>query len=84
MDEDLPAYTNIMRHSNHAPAHRSEHTSFLENGKGHKFLTMSVNSRSVDPKSLPLFLERDVISGHVELNLEKPEALKGVIISVSF
>jgi hypothetical protein len=83
MDEVLPEYTT--RHSNHVvPVHRSAHTSFLENGKSHRFLTMTINSRSVDPKSLPLFLERDVISGHVELNLEKPEALKGVVISVSF
>lgn len=61
---------------------RSEHSSSLENGQGRKWLILAVKSRSANAASLPLYYEKDVISGRVELDLDKPETIKGVVVSV--
>lgn len=60
-----------------------DHEYSLENSKGHKWLSMSVKSRSTDPRSLPIYYERDIVTGRVQLNLDKPENIKGVVVSVS-
>lgn len=65
---------------------RSEHRYCLTNGKGkgadRPWLTLFVNSRSPKPKLLPLFIGKDTISGVVELDLEKPETIREVKVTV--
>ena len=61
---------------------RSEHLYFLERNGG-RWLSLSVQSRASSAKSLPVFQERDVIKGRIELDLKKPETIKGVTIAVS-
>ncbi|KAF7976619.1 hypothetical protein HWV62_2292 [Athelia sp. TMB] len=61
---------------------KSEYSSSLENARGRKWLILAVKSRSASPTSLPLYFEKDVITGRVELDLDKPETIKGVIVSV--
>lgn len=77
---ELPGY------SANAPqqpiAAQSDHSYALETTKGKKWLSLFVKSRSNDPKSLPLFYEKDVVSGRIELDLEKSETIKGLVISV--
>lgn len=65
---------------------RTRHRYCLTGGKGkgnHKpWLTLLVNSRSPRPKSLPLFIGKDAISGTVELDLPKPETVREVKVTV--
>jgi hypothetical protein len=63
---------------------RSEHRYCLTKGKGNDrpFLTLLVSSRSPRPKFLPLFIGKDSISGTVELDLEKPETIREVKVTV--
>ena len=65
---------------------RSEHRYCLTKGKGkgndRPWLTLFVSSRSPKPKLLPLFIGNDSISGTVDLNLEKPETIREVKVTV--
>jgi len=65
---------------------RSEHQYCLTNGKGkgndRPWLTLFVSSRSPKPKLLPLFIGNDSISGTVELDLENPETIRDVKVTV--
>ncbi len=54
----------------------------LTNDKGRTFLTLKVLSSAPAP-SLPTFLEGQPIGGKVILDLEKPESIKSISISVS-
>ena len=70
--------------SSSTSAIRSEHRYCLTKGKGNgrPFLTLLVSSRSPKPKLLPLFIGKDSISGTVELDLEKPETIREVKVTV--
>ncbi|KAH9847696.1 hypothetical protein C2E23DRAFT_847726 [Lenzites betulinus] len=74
-DADLPGY--VAR----APDH-TEHRYQLEDSKGRPWLWLNVKSRSREAKQLPLFFEHDTISGTVEVDLDKAEGSKGVLISI--
>ena len=54
----------------------------LEDGNGKKWLSLFVESRSPTSNSLPLVYEGDEIKGRIQLNARKPEALKGITITV--
>jgi len=66
---------------------RSEHKYCLTNGKGkgndRPWLTLFVGSRSPKSGFLPFFIGKDSISGTVELDLEKPETIREVKVTVS-
>jgi hypothetical protein len=70
--------------STSTPPIRSEHRYCLTKGKDNDrpFLTLLVSSRSPRPKLLPLFIGKDSISGTVELDLEKPETIREVKVTV--
>jgi hypothetical protein len=72
--------------SSSTPPLRCEHRYCLTNGKGkgngRPWLTLFVSSRSPKPKFLPLFIGKDSISGTVELDLEKPETIREVKVTV--
>lgn len=74
-DTELPGY--VARASN-----TTEHQYQLEDSKGQPWLWLTVKSRSKEAKQLPLFFEHDTISGTVEVDLDKAEGSKGVLISV--
>jgi len=65
---------------------RSEHRYYLTNGKGkgndRPWLSLFVSSRSPKPNVLPFFVGKDSISGTVELDLEKPETIREVKVTV--
>ena len=65
---------------------RSQHRYSLTNGKGKStdqpWLSLLVSSRSPKPNFLPLFIGNDSISGTVELDLAKPEAVREVKVTV--
>lgn len=63
-------------------ASRTEHTYSLNNSKGKPWLTLIIKSRAPSVKALPVFLEGDVISGTVNVSLDKPETSKGIMIAV--
>ncbi|KAF8489462.1 hypothetical protein F5888DRAFT_1808813 [Russula emetica] len=64
----------------------SEHQYCLTKCKGkgndRPWLTLFVSSRSPKPKFLPLFIGKDSISGTVELDLEKPETIREVKVTL--
>ncbi len=55
----------------------------LEDGKGRPWMWLKVKSRSRGDKQLPLFYDRDTISGHIEVDFDKASMAKAVTISVS-
>ncbi|KAJ7285158.1 hypothetical protein C8J57DRAFT_1498005 [Mycena rebaudengoi] len=81
---ELPGYTR--RPSVTLPAavgaRRSEHKYSLETGKGRPWLFLFVQSRSPSPASAPFFLEADTITGRVELDIDKPEAVKSISVAL--
>lgn len=67
-----PSYTDVPELS---------HSYSLEN-KTHKWLHLFVECLGSKPPSLPVFREGQTISGRVDLDLLKPESLKGITIEV--
>ncbi|KAI0359735.1 hypothetical protein OH77DRAFT_1471440 [Trametes cingulata] len=61
----------------------AEHRYQLEDSKGRPWLWLIVKSRSKEARQLPLFFERDTISGTVEVDLDMAEGAKGVLISAT-
>ncbi|KAG6331277.1 hypothetical protein ID866_7810 [Astraeus odoratus] len=59
------------------------YTISLENSKAHKWLSMRVLSRSSNPTSPPYFYQGDKITGHVDLDVLKSEAIKAITIKVT-
>jgi hypothetical protein len=82
----LPSYAHVreqqQQHSTPVPVTSGEHQRSLETAKGKKWLTLFVKSRA-NNSSLPIFLEGDIVSGRVELDLDKAESSKGVTVTVS-
>ena len=78
--------TNLLSTASFSSPIRSEHRYCLTKGKGkgndRPWLTLFVSSRSPKPKFLPLFIGNDSISGKVELDLEKPETIREVKVTV--
>ncbi|KAI0787529.1 hypothetical protein C8Q74DRAFT_1252361 [Fomes fomentarius] len=54
----------------------------LEDGKGRPWMWLKVKSRSRGDKQLPLFYDRDTISGHIKVDFDKAVMVKAVTISV--
>ncbi|KAL7279290.1 hypothetical protein ACG7TL_007131 [Trametes sanguinea] len=64
------------------PPDFTEHRYQLEDSKGRPWLWLTVKSRSRESRQLPLFFDRDTITGTVEVDLDKADGSKGVLISV--
>ncbi|KAF7312501.1 hypothetical protein MIND_00263800 [Mycena indigotica] len=85
-DPELPDYSgatvpSYAATSNAQPTAKTEHKYALET-KGREWLFIHVKSRAPANASLPYFVEADIIEGSVELNLDKPESVKGVTIQI--
>lgn len=78
---ELPGY--LTNASPQRSADRTEHTYSLENSKARKWLVLTVKSRAANATSLPTYYEKDIISGRVELDLDTPETIKGIFVTVS-
>ena len=76
----LPRYTSTSTAS--LGPELSEHTFQLEDSKGRPWLWLTVKSRAKDKKTWPLFYERDIIHGTVEVDFDKTDGAKAVAISV--
>ncbi|EIW83921.1 hypothetical protein CONPUDRAFT_51562 [Coniophora puteana RWD-64-598 SS2] len=83
--DQLPAYSESSAGaSTSRPANaRSEYTVSLETSKGEKWLTLRARSRAQDSSSLPSFLEGDVISGNVDMEVAKSESIKAITVMVA-
>lgn len=78
-DSELPSY----RAASALPqVHGQPEHSYALESKNHKWLSLFVKSRANSPTSQPMFLQGDVISGRVDLHLEKAETVKGITIAV--
>ncbi|KAI0326428.1 hypothetical protein GY45DRAFT_1285553 [Cubamyces sp. BRFM 1775] len=75
-EADPPSYVS-------RPPDFTEHRYQLEDSKGRPWLWLTVKSRSREARQLPLFFDRDTITGSVEVDLDKAEGSKGVLISVT-
>ncbi|TFK40190.1 hypothetical protein BDQ12DRAFT_772139 [Crucibulum laeve] len=82
-ESELPSYSSVsaQKKSPTPVAGGSEHSKSLEND-GRKWLSLYVKSRSGNSSTLPVFLEGDSISGRVEIDLQKAETIKGIVIEV--
>ncbi|TFY77721.1 hypothetical protein EWM64_g6292 [Hericium alpestre] len=58
------------------------HKLVLDGAKERPWLTLYLRSRASSPKSTPLFFDKDVIKGKVLVDLDKPETIKGVSITL--
>jgi hypothetical protein len=88
--EELPAYTPETRSPSHSvppqgivqPRPRTAHTYSLET-KGKPWLSIQVSSsRAQSSKTLPVFYDGDNVEGTVEVDLDKGESAKEIIIKV--
>ncbi|THH15562.1 hypothetical protein EW146_g4934 [Bondarzewia mesenterica] len=61
---------------------RCQHRYSLETSKGRPWVTLTVHSRSPNSNLLPLFFERDIISGSISLDLAKPDSIRSINISI--
>lgn len=79
-DNALPSYTPLGTAS--SVTEQTEHTYQLEDAKGRPWIWLIVKSRAKDKKTWPLFYEKDVIQGTVEVDFDKTDGAKGVTIGV--
>lgn len=79
--ETLPRYSSTSTAS--LGPELSEHTFQLEDSKGRPWIWLRVKSRAKDKKTWPLYYERDVINGAIEVDFDKTDSAKAVSISVS-
>ncbi|KAI9000455.1 hypothetical protein BD414DRAFT_1082 [Trametes punicea] len=61
----------------------TEHRYDLEDTRGRPWLWLTVKSRSKEARQLPLFFDCDTITGIIEVDLDKAEGSRGVLISVT-
>ena len=81
-DPELPGYSARTQGSS-AASDLVEHKYQLEDLKGREWLWLTVKSRSPSVKQLPLFYEKDTIEGTVEVDFDKTDGAKAVVIAVS-
>jgi hypothetical protein len=85
VDGPLPGYTSrasVTSRSSSTLTSTVERVYSLENRKGQKWASLVVRSRAPNNKYPPLFLENDIITGRVELDLGRPKTFKAIVISV--
>ena len=75
-DPELPTYSPRSR------TQLTEQTFKLEDTKSRAWLWLKVKSRSRE-NQLPLFFDRDTVSGTVEVDFDKADGAKAVTIAVS-
>ena len=79
---ELPSYTpGDARRSRRRE--QCEHVYHLLDGAGRPWLTLRLKSWALSEKHQPLFIEGGTINGLVEMNLEKTESVKQVVVYVS-
>ena len=82
----LPAYAppeTTGNRSYSSPRPLVQHIFTLPDQKGRTWLTLKVNSSAQSALSLPNFFEGKPVTGLVELELEKPDSISAVVVSVS-
>ncbi|KAF8071808.1 hypothetical protein FPV67DRAFT_1411305 [Lyophyllum atratum] len=79
MTENPPQFSDLSPPGYTDP--RPQHSYSLES-KGRTWIKISVESLGSKPPSLPAFREGESISGRVELDLDKPEMIKGITIAI--
>ena len=83
-DTQLPSYTIASGRgaSSTQASELIEHSYQLEDSKGRPWIWLHVKSRAKDKKSWPLYYEKDVIEGKVEVDFDRTDGPKGVMIGV--
>lgn len=83
VDLELPSYHQVSQGRRHIlrPS-QVEHKFHLEKG-GHKWLSLRLHSRAEYPDQQPAFLQGQVISGSVNLELRNAILIRSISISVS-
>ncbi|KAH9928377.1 uncharacterized protein B0H18DRAFT_1157817 [Fomitopsis serialis] len=77
----LPEYNDTTVESQRTEA--VKHTEQLENGKGHAWLWLTVESRAKSSQQRPLFVTADTVRGTVEINSEQAGRPKEISIAVT-
>lgn len=81
-DLQLPSYSSGRGATTSHAAEPTEHSYQLEDSKGRPWIWLYIKSRAKDKKTWPLFYEKDVIEGKVEVDFDKTDGAKGVMIGV--
>ena len=80
-EAQLPSYSSASSAS--LIPELSEHSFRLDDSKGRQWIWLTVKSRAKDKKTWPLFYERDIIHGTVEVDFDKTDGAKAVAVSAS-
>lgn len=68
----------------HAQDERVGHVIFLGEHQGKAQCFLKVHSHAPNAKSLPVFIKGEPVAGTVELDLQEPNSIKAITISVSY
>jgi len=83
--EELPGYSPAPRRPRTGTGgFRREHRFSLKDRSGREWLSFKVNSRAVNTKNIPVFLDGDTVEGEVQLDLAKAQRLKCLTITVDW
>lgn len=83
VNSELPSYHQVSQgRRNNIRSTQVEHTFHLSRG-GHRWLSLQVHSRAEHPDHKPCFLQGQVISGSVGLDLPNAILIRSISISVS-
>ncbi|TDL19924.1 hypothetical protein BD410DRAFT_791559 [Rickenella mellea] len=82
---DLPAYTAT---SPTLPTHSSRHRRRVKHvfaskdHKGEAWLVLTLQSSASSPKSVPMIIGGEPVSGQVDLKLQKPQSIQSVVLVI--
>ncbi len=84
LPSELPEYDGIRRgHGGRPPPSQTVHSYTLNASRTDRpWLTLRVLSWVQNASSAPVFVESEAIAGHVDLDLDKPDSIKAIIITV--
>ncbi len=84
LPSELPEYDGIRRgHGGRPPPSQTVHSYTLNTSRTDRpWLTLRVLSWVQNASSAPVFVESEAIAGHVDLDLDKPDSIKAIIITV--
>ena len=80
--ELLPGYSEGRHVNGQGVAFKTIHRCSLKNSKGKEWLFLRVRSRAPSSTTLPSFMPGDQIQGEVEVDVDKAESSKGIVIAV--
>ncbi|KZS92448.1 hypothetical protein SISNIDRAFT_455645 [Sistotremastrum niveocremeum HHB9708] len=80
LDQELPSYTP--RRTSDSARSLTEHTYSLSNRHSVPWITLRFKSRASSARLMPVFGAGDQVQGTVELNLERPDHIESIVVTI--